>query len=198
MTKQKFLNIFIWAFLIAGLILILGKKDWFPDFYSPKFFGLFSFVSAFLIILPSLIFRADESVKKEALLNLRIVMAVSLLLNGLGSLGLFQLYKFGFEYDKVIHFGIALMLVIPLSSFIFYWYGLNFKKSVFMAVMIMISAGFVWELLEYFADLIFGTKTFGVYGTEVIKDTILDLVMDFAGAGMAIIFLFRKKILDNK
>ena len=197
MTKSKLLRAFIWIFLIAGAILIIGEKKWFPDFYDPKLFGIGSLVSAFIIILPALIFHSSEQKKKESLINLQLILSISLALNGLGSLGLFQLYKVGFEFDKLVHFTVAFIATIALSYFLFNWYNLDFKKSIILSALLLIFAGLIWELLEFTTDLILGTKTFGIYGMDAERDTILDLVFDVLGAALAYLFLLFRKTLTR-
>ncbi len=184
MTKEKLLKFSIAGFLLAGLIFILGDASWFPDFYAPKLFGIFSFISAFFIILPKFLFRSkpDElGMKKESLINFQIAVAISLILNGFGSLGLFQLYKVGFEYDKMVHFITGLIMTIAFSRLLFYRYGFSFKKAVFLSAFLMLIAGIGWEIFEFLSDFIFGTKTFGVYGAQIKRDTALDLIFDLAG-----------------
>lgn len=184
MTKEKILKFSIFGFLLAGFIFILGSASWFPDFYAPKLFGIFSFVSAFFIILPKFLFRSkpDESgIKKESLVDFQISLVISLILNGFGSLGLFQLYKVGFEYDKMIHFITGLIVSVAFGRLLFYRYGFGLKKAVFLSAFLMLIAGAGWEIFEFLSDFIFGTKTFGVYGMQIKRDTALDLIFDLAG-----------------
>lgn len=193
MAKSRFLKISVLIFLLAGFVFILGDPSWFPDFYAPKLFGIFSFISAFVIILPARIFHAHEQKKKESLINLQTVITIGLFLNGFGSLGLFQLYRVGFQYDKVLHFSIALIVIPFLAYFIYNWYELTFRKSILLAALIMILTGLIWEGLEYSIDFIFKTKTFGLYGTEPIRDTILDLIFNVVGACIAVSFLLYRR-----
>ncbi len=184
MTKEKILKFSIAGFLLAGLILILGRKSWFPDFYAPVLMAIFSWLSAFFIILPRFLFRSkqnDSEARKKSLVDFQITLAISLVLNGLGVLGLFQLYKVGFEYDKAIHFITGLIMSVSFARLLFFRYGFSFRKAVLLSASLMLIAGIGWEVFEFFSDLIFGTKTLGVYGMQIKKDTILDLIFDFAG-----------------
>lgn len=197
MTKEKILKFSIAGFLLAGLVFILGNASWFPDFYAPKLFGIFSFISAFFIILPKFLFRSkpDElGMKKESLINFQIALAISLILNGFGSLGLFQLYKVGFEYDKMVHFITGLIMTIAFSRLLFYRYEFSFTKAVFLSAFLMLVAGALWEIFEFLSDFILGTKTLGVYGAQIKKDTILDLVFDFLGIVAGILVLSRRHL----
>ncbi len=199
MAKARFLKISIWLFLIAGFVLLVGDKKWFPDFYDPEFFALGSLASAFAILLPAFIFHSNDQKKKESLLNFQIALSASLMLNGAGALGLFQLYKIGFEYDKLVHFAVAFTATMALSYFLFRWHDLDFKKSVILSAMLLIFAGFVWELFEFLTDLILGTKTFGIYGMDIERDTKLDLIFDVLGAvSVSLVLLFRKTLTRIK
>ena len=194
------------VFIIAGLILIFGKREWFPEFYRPQFMGIIAFVSALLIILPRFIFSArggsafsgkpsSEELNKQKSLNLlQAVLVVGLALNSLGALGLFQLYKIGFEYDKLIHFVVPFLSVIAFSRFGLDWYGWSFGKSIILAAVLVILGGFLWELFEFFGDRLFKTEMSGYYGKFIIKDTVWDLAMNFFGViGGILSFVFIKK-----
>ena len=204
---MKRTNKFIAAvFIIAGLILIFGKREWFPEFYRPQFMGIIAFVSALLIILPRFIFSArggsafsgkpsSEELNKQKSLNLlQAVLVVGLALNSLGALGLFQLYKIGFEYDKLIHFVVPFLSVIAFSRFGLDWYGWSFGKSIILAAVLVILGGFLWELFEFFGDRLFKTEMSGYYGKFIIKDTVWDLAMNLFGViGGILSFVFIKK-----
>lgn len=197
MTKEKILKFSIYGFLLAGLVLILGKKSWFPDFYALKLFSIFSFISAFLIVLPKFLFRSkqdDSEARKKSLVDFQITLAISLILNGFGSLGLFQLYKVGFEYDKIIHFITGLIMSVSFARLLFYRYEFSFRKAVFLSAFLMLIAGMGWEVFEFLSDFILGTKTLGVYGAQIKKDTILDLVFDFLGIVAGVIVLSRRHL----
>ncbi|MDP3015232.1 MAG: hypothetical protein Q8N28_02360 [bacterium] len=179
---QKISKITAVVFIIAGLILIFGKQEWFPDFYRPQFMGVMAFISAFLIVLPNLIFKfPDDPLKQKTLIFFQNVLIITLLLNGLGELGFYQLYKIGFEYDKLLHFIVPFISVMALSSFGFNWYGWSFRKSIILSVVLVIIGGFLWEFFEFFGDRFFKTEMFGYYGKFIIKDTVWDLIMNFFG-----------------
>lgn len=194
------------VFIIAGLILIFGKREWFPDFYRPQFMGIIALLSAFLIVLPSLIFSArggfafgekpsPEELNKQKSLNLlQAVLVAGLALNSLGALGLFQLYKIGFEYDKLLHFVVPFLSVMAFSRFGLDWYGWSLKKSIILSTVLVILGGFFWEFFEFFGDRLFKTEMSGYYGKFIIKDTIWDLAMNFFGViGGILSFIFIKK-----
>ena len=194
---MKRTNKFIAAvFIIAGLILIFGKREWFPEFYRPQFMGIIAFVSALLIILPRFIFKpSSEELNKQKSLNIfQAVLVAGLVLNSLGALGLFQFYKIGFEYDKLIHFVVPFLSVIAFSRFGLDWYGWSFGKSIILAAVLVIFGGFFWELFEFFGDKLLKTEMSGYYGKFIIKDTVWDSAMNFFGVVAGILnFIFIKK-----
>ncbi len=194
MAPNKFIKFSVIAFIIGGLILLFGKGEWFPDFYNPKFMGVIGLFCAFLIILPRLIFKTTISETKEkALTFLQNILVISLLLNAAGALGLFQLYKVGFEYDKFLHFIIPVISVIAIAYFSYNWYGHTLRKSLILAAMLVFLGSFLWELYEFFGDWTFKTQMLGQYGKFVAKDTLWDLIMNFLGTICAVIVLLYKK-----
>jgi hypothetical protein len=190
--RRKTNEIIAAIFVIAGLILFFGNREWFPDFYNPKFMAVMAFLSSFLIFLPRLIFRTNGDFEKQRELNfLQTVLAAILLLNGLGSLGLFQLYKIGFEYDKLLHFVVPFISVITIGRFGFRRYGWNFKKSIVLAASIVFLGGLIWELFEYFGDYFFETQMLGYYGEFIVKDTVWDLIFNTLGIAVGVIYCIR-------
>ncbi len=195
MNIKKISKIIAFIFVIAGLVFILGKRVWFPEFYRPQFMGTIAFISAFLIVLPNLIFKfPDDPLKQKTLNFFQNVLVVSLLLNGLGGLGLFQLYKIGFEYDKLLHLIVPFLSVMALSRFGFDWYKWSFKKSIIISAILVVFGGFLWELFEFFGDRFFKTEMLGYYGKFIAEDTVWDLIINLFGvASGALSSVFIKK-----
>lgn len=193
MPKEKFIRLAIISYIIAGLILIFGKIEWLPDFYNPRFMGAMSFISAFLIFLPRIFFRPLETEKQKSLSRFQTTIAISLLINGAGGLGLFRLYEAGFEYDKLVHFLVPLILTASFARFHSQWYSVPVKKSLFLAVIIILLGGVLWEGWEIFADWLFNTRTLGYYGNNITQDTIIDIVMNGVGILAGGIFVIAKK-----
>lgn len=193
---QKISKITAIVFVIAGLVLILGKQEWFPEFYRPQFMGIIAFISAFLIVLPRFIFEpSSEELNKQKSLNLlQAVLVVGLVLNSLGALGLFQLYKIGFEYDKLLHFIVPFLSVIVFNRFGLDWYGWSFGKSIILSTVLVILGGFLWEFFEFFGDNLLKTEMSGYYGKFIVKDTVWDLIINFFGVIAGILsFVFIKR-----
>ena len=194
--KLKFENIInpVFGFLIiAGLILLLGKASWWPSFYNAHFLGTAFLASAGLILLPKYILRTDDQCRRDAVTKLRAAISLALILNALGELYLYELYHYGIQYDKIIHFSTSFTFVIVLTFFAQAWFRMPAKKALLLGVILVISGGFLWELLEYSSDLIFKTKELGIYGQYVVSDTVFDLLSDFFGAFVSAIVLLYSK-----
>lgn len=192
---QKISKIIAIVFIIAGLVLILGEQEWFPEFYRPQFMGIIAFISAFLIVLPRLIFQfPDDPLKQKTLNFFQNVLVAGLVLNSLGALGLFQLYKIGFEYDKLLHFIVPFLSVIAFNRFGLDWYGWSFGKSIILSTVLVILGGFLWEFFEFFGDNLLKTEMSGYYGKFIVKDTVWDLIINFFGVIAGILsFVFIKR-----
>ncbi|MBU1159567.1 hypothetical protein KKD04_00095 [Patescibacteria group bacterium] len=188
--QKKFINLSVIVFIVGGFILLLGKQDWFPEFYNPDFMGIMSFISALLIFLPRIFFKKNN----ESIINFQFAISLGLALNGFGAIGLFKLYEYGIPYDKIVHFFVSFVLIIGLSNFLMNDGKSYFKKPLLVSFLAIIFLGFSWEIMEILFDAIFKTQTFGVYGQDVIRDTFFDIVNNFLGAisGMLILNFKRK------
>ena len=112
----------------------------------------------------------------------KLPLTVILALNASGDLGLYELYRHGFQYDKIIHFTSPLIATYALAQ----------RMFIRRAVMIVLTLALGWELYEILADALIKTHLFGIYRHQVIKDTIMDIFMNILGITSAIlIFLLR-------
>lgn len=194
MNKQKFINLAVAVYIISGSILLLGERSWFPDFYNPGFMGILALASAIGIILPRLVFKeSGDSNKREVLLNFQVTIAISLLLNGAGGLGLYQLYRYGFEYDKLMHLLVPMMFTVSGAKFISAWFGIKLEKALLLSAILAMSGSLAWEVFEFLSDWYIGTQTLGFYGREITRDTIIDIIANTIGIIFGSIFVLRKK-----
>ncbi|MDP2709457.1 MAG: hypothetical protein Q8O93_05475 [bacterium] len=176
-------------FAAAGLILLVGRENWWPDFYSPRFFSAIFFISALAVVLPKHFLKTSDDCKREAVIFLRSAVAFALTANALGELYLYQLYKYGLEYDKLIHFASVFFLTVAFTLFWHIWREAPFKQALKLAVILAIAASFLWEGFEFLSDMIFKTREFGIYGQYKLADTAWDLLSDLAGAAMGSAYL---------
>lgn len=176
------------AFIFAGLVFTLGRPEWFPEsYFMPRAMGYAAFIYAFIVILPRLIFRLPDGEdphtgkKQKALVNFQMAIAFCLYFDSIGALGFFHLQRLGIQYDKLVHFVVPTIFTFVGTDFIHNWFGLKFRKALVIALSLVIFGGVMWELLEFSSDVFFGTRRFGVYGQNVINDTILDMSMNAMG-----------------
>jgi len=177
------------AFTAVGLILFFGPKNWWPSFYSPTFFAVVFFVSAIALVLPKYFFKTPDRCKQEAVIFLRSAVAFAVVTNALGELYFYQLYQYGLEYDKLIHFASTFFLVVAFAFFWQIWREASFDQALKLSIALAVSASLLWEGFEFFSDLVFKTAEFGIYGFYKLPDTAKDIVLDFLGIALGIIFL---------
>lgn len=76
------------------------------------------------------------------------------------------------------------------------------KKAIIAAAILIMSGGIFWEVLEFLSDLILKTKTFGLYGEYITKDTLMDISFNTIGIIAGVILLLRQNhnspTLNNK
>lgn len=148
-------------FVVAGLVLLITPHPWWPSFYDLPYMGIAALVCAGLVwIVPD---------------QFKTPLAIILLLNASGDLGLYELYRFGFQYDKIIHLTSSLIATLVLARV------LGFRR----AALIVIAAGIAWELFEFVMDRYFKTRLFGVYHLFVWQDTMVDAVCNLMGVAAA-------------
>ena len=152
-------------FVFTGAVLLVAPHSWWPEYYDVTYMGIAALVCAAAIwLVPA---------------TLKTPLAIILLLNASGDLGLYQLYTYGFEYDKVIHFASPLIATLALARV---W-------RVKRAVIIIIACAIAWELFEFLIDRYFKTRLFGVYHLFIWRDTIIDVVFNIVGIAAAYFFL---------
>lgn len=189
-----------WLFL-TSLILILGPRKWFPEFYEPRFMGLMILISAFLPYLPPKILNVDTNRKKIAMKKFQGMLAISLTLNGLGELGLYKMYEvIGFPYDKLAHFLVSMILTFGAYYLLRVWGKISLYKSILASLFLVLVLGLVWEMLEALSDFTLHTKIWGYYGNHLWEDTFGDIISDILGSlvGAMILYLKHKNIILAK
>jgi VanZ family protein len=185
MNFKKINNIVAYLFIIGGFILLFGKSSWFPDFYNPIFMGVMSLVSAGLIWFPRF-YLNPKNEKQEGVVNLiQSGLSFALVIGSLGSLGFFQLYRVGIQYDKITHFLNSFILTIVLTQSLVDWKEMRSKKAVAISVAIVLVCGVLWEGYELLGDTVLGTQMLGHYGEFITEDTIWDLIMNLLGVVFA-------------
>lgn len=189
MWQKNFLTFSGITLVLIGVVLLVSPSDWFPVFYSPIFMGVLALLSPFLIYLPRFILKRSSPEKRQLILNMRTVIAFALIINFAGELGLFQLHRYGFEYDKLAHFTVCMLLAFTLGESLKEWERFRTMKLIGLVLLIVVSTGIFWEALEFISDFLFKTQEWGVYGEHLVWDTAKDIGFNTLGA-IAGIFVF--------
>ncbi len=197
---RKFVNFSIFAFVVSGIVLIVTPADILHTFYMPWIMGMFALVSAVIILMPRIIFRKPKSEEKGRALDLfQFTITVALILNGLGSLGLYRLQLTGFQYDKFLHFIIPLLFVIWGVQFVKVWFDLKPGKALVIVGVLVFWGGILWELFEALVDKFLGTAFLLGGGTRgVAFEIMFDVVMNTLGIIVGIAFIFWRKRVAKK
>ena len=181
MRQKLFLKYTSIILVVIGLFLLIAPKQWFPDFYKPVFMGIVALLSPALIYLPKFILKKSNPVKRALILEMRSVIAFSLAINIAGELGLFQLYKYGFQYDKFAHFIVSMLFAFILGESLKEWEHFTPKKVAWLVFLIVFSSGLLWEFFEATSDLLFKTQEWGAYGKNITWDTLGDIAFNALG-----------------
>lgn len=187
MEHKNFLKFSSVGLVIMGCILLLGPNRWFPNFYSPIFMGVIALLSPFLIYLPKFFLKKSTPQKRNLILEMRSVIAFSLLVNFAGELGLFQLYRYGFEYDKFAHFIVSMAFAFILGESLKEWEQFHSQKLMLLVFLIVFCSGILWEIFEASSNHLFKTQEWGVYGNHLALDTYKDMIFNSLGALAGII-----------
>lgn len=198
-----FVKISLYFLLISGVILLIFPVHWFPDFYDVRYMGVASFACAAVIFFLPKLMRVKNNVpdheKKNYATDLfQLGITIAVINNALGDLGLYQLYKVGFEYDKLIHFSTSFIITIFLSLLLRNRFQIRAYYSIVVAFLIVVGSGFLWEVFEFVSDNLLRTHIFGLYGADQINDTKWDLIYNLIGFSSAIIIMFFRQHRKNK
>ncbi len=191
---KRFAHISTIILFLAGVILLSFDIKWFPSFYDVRYMGVASLVGAGLIVIIPKLLRVNPShpqaeKKNQAADLFQFSLSFALMNNALGDLGLYELYRLGFEYDKLVHFVTPLMLTIVLHQFFQKRFDFYHRHALLITFALVVGGALLWELYEYLADYFLETHLYGVFGTDIVRDTILDLTCGTLGALTGIIIL---------
>jgi len=197
---RKFVKISIIFLLASGIILLSFPVRWFPSFFDVRYMGIAALVcAAAIFFLPKALFvatGAPNAEKKNKAVDLfQFGLALAIINNALGDMGLYQLYKVGFEYDKFIHLITSFLAVLIIAVVLEGRFEVSAFYSTLAALMIVVVAGLFWELFEYLSDVVFKTHIYGVYGININSDTQFDILSNIIGAiaGVFVLILKKKK-----
>jgi hypothetical protein len=147
--------------------------------------------AAAIIILPrilnALAITSDDENKKQAINLFQFLLTISIMSNALGDLGLYQLYKIGFQYDKLVHFSTSLLGVFIGAIILHKLFEIRLSHAVVFAFIAVIVCGIGWEIFERISDSLFTTHIAGVYASDISNDTKFDLLFAAVGSMTGVI-----------
>ncbi|MBZ9577585.1 hypothetical protein KJA13_00920 [Patescibacteria group bacterium] len=155
----------------------------------------YGFVIPLLILLPRFFYYFDAKIKKtvkvEWMKKIEYFAFFIVLLSAPASL---ILHDLGFQYDRFLHFAVAFFALIIFSLL---WLpvmkisGEEVKKRNLLLYLfaVLFVALFLWEILQYNIDQLFGTKLFFDAKQEIKVDFLEDILFGAAGLIAAVIYL---------
>ena len=184
---KLFVRISLVVLILAGGALLTLPMSWFPSFYDVRYMGIASIAGAITILIVPATLRVSKTrpgaeQKNRAADLFQFALALAIIGNALGDLGLYQLYKAGFEFDKLLHFSVSALGVFLIPIIVRERFGIPVARTLPFAFLVIVASGFGWEAYEYLVDHAWGTHIFGVNGLDVNTDTTFDLAWDGIGA----------------
>lgn len=142
-----------------------------------------------VIIVAERIFRVRVPYFMHVIVALQIILAIDFgtALNA---------YVFIPYYDKFLHTFFGVWCAVFMYYFILRWGGQALNKWGMYALVLLSVLGFaaLWEIFEYYTDLIFGNNAQGwkgmAEGQNPLTDTMLDIVVAAIGAFIFFLSLF--------
>ena len=199
-TLHRLVQIIVPLLLVSGVALLILPERLFASFYDVRYMGFAGLVYAALILgLPTLI-RVKSSVpraneKNRAADLTQLGLLITFIGNAAGDLGLYQLYRYGFEFDKLVHFLTPFIAAALLPIILRERFNIRWQAALMYSFSLIIICGIAWELFEFGADKILQTRIYGINGADINNDTRLDLVLDVIGSlcGILIAMIFHRK-----
>jgi hypothetical protein len=206
------LNLFFVGFEIF-LDGAISKTEIFVERYKRMELAFWTLVTLLLTFVPGYI-RKHQKLNIPEILEITIVLFVYA---GMFFSVRFDMYYRFWWWDDLLH--TLAGIVIGFASFIFmYKINLHYKLNIrpgflaFLAFTIAVTAGVVWEILEFTSDMLFKTahQKWNLSETEVmigqsyqgsgLRDTMSDLIVNSIGAfftSLFCYFLYKKEANEN-
>ena len=161
--------------------------SWFPKFYDVRYSGWSMIIGALIIyFLPSFLRvpadLPDAAKKNRAADLLQFLIALAIIADALGALGLYELYQFGLPYSYTLHIVIPLISVILLTIVINSRFEIRLPYAVLIAFFAVLMAGIGWEIFENLSDHFLNTHLTGPDQSTAYNTTRLNLIQDTTGA----------------
>ncbi len=164
----------------------------------------YGFIVILLVLLPRFFYNFDANIKKtvrnEWVKKLEYFGFFIVILNAPASL---IFHDLAFNYDRFLHFAVAFLSLI---IFLLLWLpvmkinGEEIKKGKLLLYLfaILFVSLFLWEILQYNIDQVFGTKLFFDAEQEIKIDFLEDILFGTCGLLVAVIYInfsFKKFLL---
>jgi len=150
--------------------------------------GITGLISIAFTTVPYLYHRRTSNTFPKMLF---LWICIALFLHVLGGAG--GLYEFYPRWDHVTHLISGTLVAALVYTFLVYLncsvkdIHMPFKQTLGLVLILMLSIGVIWELYEYFGDLIFDTEM-----QESLYETAYDMVFNVIGAMITVIVFFLK------
>ncbi len=167
--------------IVAGIALIALPREWLPSYYKPLPMGLVAIGFSFLINLASWVLPRFRN--HPTLLAFQCILATDLILSGIGSLGAWGLYRYGFAYDKLVHFIFSATMMYFIGRVVLLWKNVRATPALIILALIVSLCGVVWELIEYVFAAYFHL---GLFGTLFDHDSRRDILINITGVLVAV------------
>lgn len=138
-----------------------------------------------------------RKLEEKKIFTILILISFAVILDGLGNI--FGWYEMGgiigeIQYDDIMHLFLPLMLTFCLNIL----FRSILKKNSLSNILSITSLSFlicIWEIYEYWSDVIFHTTMLGD-----IHDTLLDMTLGILGGILALLStrIFYSSLLDRK
>lgn len=192
---------------------IISKAEIFEELHKKLELVFWTLVTLILTFIPNY-------VRKHKKLNISEILEITIVLFVYAGMFLsvrFDMYYNFWWWDDLLH--TLSGIIIGFASFIFmYKINLHYKLDInpaflaFLAFTIAVTAGAVWEILEFSSDVLFKTahQKWNLPETEImmgrsyqgsgLRDTMSDLIVNSLGAlftSLSCYFLYKKETKEN-
>lgn len=179
-------------FVLASLVLWALPGKLVPGFYDRYYMIIANLLSVGIIYgLPRLFAvpqdAPDAPTKNQVVDYFQLFLTAIIMGDALGNYGLYELYKVGFEFDKLLHFAVTFSSLLILPRLVEARFSMRPRRAMLLIFFIIISCGVLWEVYEFLADFILGTHLFGVFHSgDISQDTKMDLLCDVGGSTLGL------------
>ena len=180
-------------FIAIGLCWIAALIGW--QIQDPAVWVAYAFINPILFLMPRATFSFVPLIRnrltKEWLKNVERIGLYVLLVNIPGSV---YLHELGIQYDRFLHFAAGLLVyyaaILLLTPLFTKQLSGNKKKILGINFIATFIGLFIWELIQWSSDQLFGTHLFFDSKQPITLDVTEDIIFGFAGLLIALL-IFR-------